>query len=282
MNGIANLYVHNWVVKHKWDNVPPSAVDGGGMAPLVSQPKRKSTSMRQFIFDLILTLENISILIFAYNAKHLKALPDQLLFIVLLGHFFGIFLKWGYYATLHLWSNAFEVIKADLSGTCPRISIDARYYWFGKSRWLNLGADIEQKDVNYIKRPSIAQMFGRIDSVRERKTSRGNRELFQDDENLDIFMNTKNTLMEAIDNTNPQDGMANGTDPSQVSGTTISELRNLFEKFLAEAEFAETKVNLRKPSEAKVATRVRFSEHPKKEATPSPMKSGLKKQSTIT
>ena len=95
-------------------------------------------------------------------------------------------------------------------------------------------------------------------------------------------MNAKNTLMEAIDSTNPQHAMTNGTDPSQMSATTVSELRNLFEKFVAEAEFAETKVNLRNPPEHKVAPKIRFSEAPKREMAPPAKKSILKKQSTIS
>ena len=90
INGICNLYIHNWVKEIK---------------PSYNQEnKRKETAFKQFLFELIFVVENLAILVTSYLSYN-EYLPTGFLTGIFVAHCFGICLKCIYYYQFHIWSN---------------------------------------------------------------------------------------------------------------------------------------------------------------------------------
>ena len=103
INGLANIYCQNFV-------------DSKTEQKLKSFMHKKSTFMRQFIFEIIFLSENILICIIAsrsipvmpFNDSHAKLLIFSLLFSM---HFLGLSLKIIYYKFFHIWKDITTVNK---------------------------------------------------------------------------------------------------------------------------------------------------------------------------
>ena len=99
INGICNLYLHNWIGHIKGKEA--------GRKILI---KKAGTSFRQVVFDLIFVLENTIIVIMAFIYL-VEYLPSSLFLFVLLTQYFGVCLKWLYYLKFHIWKNTFTLKK---------------------------------------------------------------------------------------------------------------------------------------------------------------------------
>lgn len=93
-NGLANIYIHNWI----------------RMDPLLIPNKKPlqhvSTLVRQFIFDTIFVVENVTLLVIAVNSNVKELNEQKFAFgVILLGFtFIGLILKCVYYRYLHIWA----------------------------------------------------------------------------------------------------------------------------------------------------------------------------------
>ena len=99
INGICNLYLHNWIGHIK-----------GKESRKRKLIKKSGTSFRQIIFDLIFILENTIIVVMAYIYLA-EYLTGSLFLFVLFSQYFGIGLKWVYYRQFHIWKNTFTLKK---------------------------------------------------------------------------------------------------------------------------------------------------------------------------
>ncbi|TRY68445.1 hypothetical protein TCAL_06832 [Tigriopus californicus] len=93
-NSLANIYIHNWI----------------RMDPLLIQFAKPlqhvSTLVRQLIFDLVFTLENIALLVFAVHSNIVEVQENKWTFVFVLMGFtiLGLILKCVYYRYLHIWA----------------------------------------------------------------------------------------------------------------------------------------------------------------------------------
>ena len=116
LNGICNLYLHNWIVKidkgTKWETSvfrkdETSAVDDRKTFFRPGKNNRTSrTVFRQFVFDIIFILETCIIVIVTHFQLG-EDLADEILTFIVVSQVCGIFLKMTYYNHFHIWKNAF-------------------------------------------------------------------------------------------------------------------------------------------------------------------------------
>ena len=122
LNGICNLYIHNWIVKidkvsdfntstRKSEIIEESSGNPQlktfrGMTRKTDRNRTSSTVFRQVIFDIIFILETCVIVIVAA----FKLGTDQrILTFIALSQIFGITLKLVYYSQFHIWKNSFTL-----------------------------------------------------------------------------------------------------------------------------------------------------------------------------
>ena len=240
MNGIANLYIHNWITKYRWSN---------------RSQEVKTTFLRQAITDLIFTVENIAIVVVTANTSHLKEVPTGILIFVLLGHFFGIILKCVYYYSWHMWTAAFDIVKIDNTNRCPIIAFSIPYYLFGRSGTFEFGSTAYDEDIrnayaNRVRRPTMENIFNR-QSIRQDITSVAsfNIPTFQTSTEKDLISAIQ--TMSSSKHNRPL--AATSTEPTNDYKQDIYELRYLFEEFIKELETPqEDKTNV------KVTKKIRF------------------------
>ena len=126
LNGICNLYIHNWIVKI--DKVSDFDENTGEInedyvnnmskrqSKTVSRKgfhkRTSSTLFRQFIFDIIFVLETSVIVIVA---PYKLGTNEWILAFIALSQIFGITLKVIYYYQFHIWKNSFTMKQISLN-----------------------------------------------------------------------------------------------------------------------------------------------------------------------
>ena len=101
INGICNLYIHNWIMQIKNDNSKMQR----------KQFKKKGTVFRQTLYDTIFVVENLIIIFMSY-IKFRDDLPPGLLIFIAFSQYIGIALKLVYYSKFHIWSTSFDAYKS--------------------------------------------------------------------------------------------------------------------------------------------------------------------------
>ena len=108
INGICNLYLHNWIVQI---NKTVDRTATNTKKSMTNKQKRKTkkngTGFRQLLFDTIFIVENLLILITSYLILDYE-ICYQLFVFVALSQYFGIALKSIYYWKFHIWSTSFH------------------------------------------------------------------------------------------------------------------------------------------------------------------------------
>jgi hypothetical protein len=224
INGIANLYIHNWIVKHTSRQF---------------LAERKTTFLRQVIIDFIFAIENIFVVVMVLNSNlpYLKNLPRSILVIILLFHLLGIILKVIYYHAWHMWAYAFNVVSIDYSHRIPRVSIAIPYYCFGNWGICRFGAKskLKTQSSNYINRPTVDVIFNR-QSIRTPKPQENTTSDY-------IHVNSLRTssekrLVAAIVNasTESKEIASENLDRTSLSQSDFTDLRTLFNEFINDLE----------------------------------------------
>ena len=108
INGICNLYLHNWIVQINKRVDRTATSKRKSMTPKQKrQTKTEGTGFRQILFDTIFITENLIILITSYLTLDYE-IPSLLFVFVGLFQYFGIALKCIYYWNCHIWSSSFH------------------------------------------------------------------------------------------------------------------------------------------------------------------------------
>jgi hypothetical protein len=117
LNGICNLYLHNWIVKiNKVSDMEKSIYYKRSDECITSKNRKtqgrktndkrtSSTVFRQVTFDIIFILETCIVVLVSHFK--LKEDLDEILTFVAISQVVGIFLKFIYYYQFHIWKNAF-------------------------------------------------------------------------------------------------------------------------------------------------------------------------------
>ena len=116
INGICNLYVHNWIVQickaKDFNRIRMSQKNNKTKnAKVVRKMKKDGTVFRQTLFDAIFVIENLIILLLAHFTFY-EELPTGLMIFIALSQYVGIGLKTIYYSNFHIWSNSFTPKKS--------------------------------------------------------------------------------------------------------------------------------------------------------------------------
>ena len=106
INGISNLYLHNWIIQMSKVNYDNRIIVN--QEQTTRKLKKDGTAFRQTLFDAILVIENLIILIIAYIIFS-DELPVGLIIFIAFSQYFGIGLKIFYYSKFHIWSNSFNL-----------------------------------------------------------------------------------------------------------------------------------------------------------------------------
>ena len=112
INGICNLYLHNWIVQIEKTEDQSQKEDQQNKRSSIRkahkrQTKKDGTSFRQLMFDSIFVVENVIILVLVKITFN-EVLPPNLLVFIAFSQYIGIALKCLYYAKFHIWSTSFD------------------------------------------------------------------------------------------------------------------------------------------------------------------------------
>ena len=257
INGIGNLYIHNWIV-----NYHPRKF---GVV------EKKTTFLRQVMFDLIFAIENMAIVVVSANSPYLQTLPREILIIILAGHLFGVIFKGMYYQYWHMWKLSFNVVRVAYDQRCPRVSFSFPYYWFRKPGTCRFGPEMFDANIRggYITRPSVDLIFNR-QSVRTNTENKTRRDAAEYVHMPSLRTDSEKRLISAI--VNASSARREGTSTSSMRritnmGLDISDLRTLFEEYVKELQAQESEIEHTESCNPSTDRRVRFKGNEKRFGT---------------
>ena len=257
INGIGNVYLHNWIVNYHSLQGPSQQM--------------KTTFLRQVIVDLIIAIENIIVVVMVLNSTHsyLQDLPRSILIIILVCHFFGIILKIIYYHVWHMWAYAFDIVRVDCSNSYPKVSLSIPYFCCGEKGVWKIGSQIRTNVTEFINRPTVDVIFNRQSIGKTPGIAMLNTQNTSDY----IHMNTLgtssgrkliNAIVEASNNSLSETPAVQSSclEPTIPHKPDLSELRSLFNDFMDELESDKKGRPKRKSNSFKFSERdvVRFDD----------------------